>query len=274
MTFRLCRVSFQMQMDINCRGSLLLFANHVAPFGLQTDCDSSGSCTDNDDAHGTWEATHATDDRISFQRLICGLRPWILGVPVYVCISFQTECLISGSAVADQCAALWYSGSEWIRNGIHQVTLNSGIEMYGYSCKWAHACRTVGVWPNNIHARNLTISHKKGMKERSEDRQQGFNPPPPPPSAQKEIQFEIFQHFAPRASVLIITLQSCLLPPPTLCFHSFFLFLFISPPISLSLPFPSSALPSAFLSAPRWNRKCWFNNSWSEFCIHVTSSAT
>lgn len=49
-----------------------------------------------------------------------------------------------------------------------------------------------------------------------------------PPTAQKEIQFEIFQHFAPRASVLIITLHSCLLPPPpllppTLCFPSFFL---------------------------------------------------
>lgn len=56
-----------------------------------------------------------------------------------------------------------------------------------------HACRTLGVWPKNIHAGNLTISHKKGMKERSENKQQGFSPPPAP-TAQKEIQFEIFQH--------------------------------------------------------------------------------
>lgn len=52
-------------------------ANHVTPFALQTDCDSSDGSTDNDDTHGTWAATRAEDYRISFQWLICGLRPRI-----------------------------------------------------------------------------------------------------------------------------------------------------------------------------------------------------
>lgn len=52
-------------------------ANPVAPFALRTDCDSSDSSTDNDNTHGTWAATRAADYRISFQWLICGLRPRI-----------------------------------------------------------------------------------------------------------------------------------------------------------------------------------------------------
>lgn len=45
----------------------------------------------------------------------------------------------------------------------------------------------------------------------------------------------------------------CLSPP---FFPSF-------PP--LPSPFLSSPLPNVFLSGLRWNRKCWFNNSWWEF---------
>lgn len=49
----------------------------------------------------------------------------------------------------------------------------------------------------------------------------------------------------------------------------------LSPSVCLILPFSllftllyhflSSPLPNVFLSGLRWNRKCWFNNSWSEF---------
>lgn len=80
-------------------------------------------------------------------------------------------------------------------------------------------------------------------------------------------------------SVLIIALRSCLLPPPSLlppnlCLCSFFLpSLYLPSHHAPSFPFPFSPLPNAFLSTPRWNGKCWFNNSQSEFCIHASSSA-
>lgn len=60
---------------------------NVAPFALQTDSDSSDSSIDNDYTHGTWAATRAADYRISFQWLICGLRPTIRRGYLF-CISF------------------------------------------------------------------------------------------------------------------------------------------------------------------------------------------
>lgn len=123
------------------------------------------------------------------------------------------------------------------------------------------------------------------MKERSEDRQQGFSPHPQPPlphppgSRKKSgLKYSNTLH-REHQSVLITALHSCLLPPPPLlppklCFCSFLLpSLYLPSHLTPSFPFPSSPLPNAFLSAPRWNGKCWFNNSRSEFCIQVTSSA-
>ncbi len=81
--------------------------------------------------------------------------------------------------------------------------------------------------------------------------------------------------------VLIITPHSSLLPPPPLSsllpsasiFFRLFIYSFYfcrSHPFFLSLlplllSLLSSPLPNVFLSGLRWNRKCWFNNSWSEF---------
>lgn len=67
-------------------------------------------------------------------------------------------------------------------------------------------------------------------------------------------------YFASIKDVLIITPISSLPLSSPLPSASIFFILSINPP-----PILSSLLPNVLLSGLRWNRKCWFNNSWSEF---------
>lgn len=139
-----------------------------------------------------------------------------------------------------------------------------------------HACRTVGFWPNTIHELKIWQYLRK---EWSRGVRTGSKVSAPiPDGPERNLVWNISTlctatEYAHYYSPLLTVASSSSLLPPSLCFHSFFLFLFIYTPISLSLPFPSSALPSAFLSARGWNRKSWFNISQSEFCIHVTAGA-
>lgn len=67
-------------------------------------------------------------------------------------------------------------------------------------------------------------------------------------------------YFASIKDVLIITPISSLPLSSPLPSASIFFILSINPPSILS-----SLLPNVLLSGLRWNRKCWFNNSRSEF---------
>lgn len=115
-----------------------------------------------------------------------------------------------------------------------------------------HACRTVGVWPKNIHAGNVTISHKKGMKERSEDRQLGFSPHPRRPRKKSSLKYSSTLHREQVCSLLLSTPVCCLLLPsslpPTLCFCSFFISLYLPSRLTLShFPLLLCQAPSSLL---------------------------
>lgn len=153
---------------------------------------------------------------------------------------------------------------------------NLWIETYGYSCKWARSYMHVGQSESDNGIFMPEITRNEGEERGQAAR---FQPPRPRgPRKESSLKYSNTLH-REHQSVLIIALRSCLLPPPpllppNLCLRSFFLpSLYLPSHRAPSFPFPSSPLPNAFLSAPRWNRKCWFNNSQSEFCIHAASSA-
>lgn len=117
---------------------------------------------------------------------------------------------------------------------------------------------------------------KKRMKEMEWGQAARFQPPRQL-RKKSSLKYSNTLHRERVCSLLLSTPVCCLLllssPNPLLPF--FFSYFSLSPLPSHS---PSLSPPLLLCQAPssllwRWNRKCWFNNSWSEFCIHVTSSA-
>lgn len=154
--------------------------------------------------------------------------------------------------------------------------MNEWIETDGYSCKWSRSYMHVGQLESDNGIFMPEITRNEGEEWGQAAR---FQPARPwGPRKKSSLKYSNTLH-REHQSVLIIALRSCLSPPPpllppNLCFRSFFLpSLYLPSHLAPSFPFPSSPLPNAFLSAPRWNGKCWFNNSRSEFCIYAASSA-
>lgn len=73
-----------------------------------------------------------------------------------------------------------------------------------------HACRTAGVWPKNTSAGNLTISHKKGMKETEWGQAARFQPPRQP-RKKSSLKYSNTLHRERVCSLLLSTPVCCLL---------------------------------------------------------------
>lgn len=134
------------------------------------------------------------------------------------------------------------------------------------------------VLQQNIESGNLKIPHRERGRGASMGRERFRSSPE---GQVRILAWNILTLYVAsiKASLLPPTQLCCLLlfSPPFFNLPSSSAFSLWTPPLSVSRllyfsfffllpsPFLSSSLPNVFLSGLRWNSKCWFNNSWSEF---------